>query len=147
MVVGFTFTYAINAYHHWCCEFEYLIGTRCTTSCDKVCQWLATGQWFSPGPNVSSTNKTDCHDMAFVCSTCGKAYSTNQNLARHSETHQDPKACHCGEVFHIWRIKRTQTSKTWVQIFLHRLECPNPVIFCKQIWHIRPCKKIPFKCI
>ena len=37
--------------------------------------------------------------MAFVCSTCGKAYSTNQNLARHSETHQDPKACHCGEVF------------------------------------------------
>jgi DNA-directed RNA polymerase subunit RPC12/RpoP len=37
--------------------------------------------------------------MAFVCSTCGKAYSTNQNLARHSETHQDTKACHCGEVF------------------------------------------------
>jgi hypothetical protein len=22
MVVGFTTTYAINAYHHWCCEFE-----------------------------------------------------------------------------------------------------------------------------
>jgi len=30
---------------------------------DKVCQWLATGQWFSPGPLVSSTNKTDCHDI------------------------------------------------------------------------------------
>jgi uncharacterized Zn-finger protein len=36
--------------------------------------------------------------MACVCSTCGKAYSTNQNLTQHSETHQDPKACHCGEV-------------------------------------------------
>jgi hypothetical protein len=22
MVVGFTTTYAIRAYHHWCCEFE-----------------------------------------------------------------------------------------------------------------------------
>jgi hypothetical protein len=28
-----------------------------TTVCDKVGQWLATGQWLSP---VSSTNKTDC---------------------------------------------------------------------------------------
>ena len=27
--------------------------------CDKVCQWLAAGQWFSPGTSVSSTNKTD----------------------------------------------------------------------------------------
>jgi len=22
MVVGFTTTYAISVYHHWCCEFE-----------------------------------------------------------------------------------------------------------------------------
>ena len=26
MVVGFTTTYAIGAYHHWCCEFEYRSG-------------------------------------------------------------------------------------------------------------------------
>jgi hypothetical protein len=39
------------------------IWTRCTTLCDKVCQWLATGWWFSPGPPVSSTNKTDRHDI------------------------------------------------------------------------------------
>jgi hypothetical protein len=25
------------------------IRARCTTLCDKVCQWLATGLWFSPG--------------------------------------------------------------------------------------------------
>jgi hypothetical protein len=36
---------------------------NCTTLCDKVCQWLATGRWFSPGPPISSTNKTDCHDI------------------------------------------------------------------------------------
>jgi len=38
------------------------IRARCTL-CDKVCQWLVTGQRFSPGPPVSSTNKTDCHDI------------------------------------------------------------------------------------
>ena len=26
MVVGFTTTYAISAYHHWCCEFDYRSG-------------------------------------------------------------------------------------------------------------------------
>jgi len=25
------------------------IRARCTTLCDKVSQWLATSQWFSPG--------------------------------------------------------------------------------------------------
>jgi hypothetical protein len=34
--------------------------------CDKVCQWLAAGQWFSPGPPVSSTNITDCHDITEI---------------------------------------------------------------------------------
>ena len=36
---------------------------RCTTLRDKVCQWLPTGQWFSTGTPVSSTNKTDRHDI------------------------------------------------------------------------------------
>jgi hypothetical protein len=37
-----------------------------TTLCDKVCQWLAAGQWFSPGTPVSSTNKTDRHDITEI---------------------------------------------------------------------------------
>ena len=36
------------------------------TLCDKVCQWLVTGWWFSPGTPVSFTNKTDCHDMTEI---------------------------------------------------------------------------------
>ena len=40
-----------------------LIKASCTALCDKVCQWLATGRWFSPGPPVSSINKTDPHDI------------------------------------------------------------------------------------
>ena len=39
------------------------IRAKCTALCDKVCQWLATGQWFSPGTPVSSTNTTDRHDI------------------------------------------------------------------------------------
>jgi hypothetical protein len=34
-----------------------------TTLCDKACQLLAVGQWFSPDAPVSSTNKTDRHDI------------------------------------------------------------------------------------
>jgi hypothetical protein len=34
--------------------------------CDKVCQLLATGQWFSPGTSVSSTNKTDHQDITEI---------------------------------------------------------------------------------
>jgi hypothetical protein len=42
------------------------IRARCTTLCDKVCQWLATGRWFSPGHPVSSTNISDRHDIAEI---------------------------------------------------------------------------------
>jgi hypothetical protein len=37
-----------------------------TTLCDKVCQWLVTDRWFSPGTPVSSTNKTDRHDITEI---------------------------------------------------------------------------------
>ena len=37
-----------------------------TTLCDKVCQWLATVQCFSPSTPVSSTNKTDHHDITEI---------------------------------------------------------------------------------
>jgi hypothetical protein len=30
------------------------------------CQWLAAGRWFSLGTSVSSTNKTDCHDITDI---------------------------------------------------------------------------------
>jgi hypothetical protein len=45
------------------------ISARCTTLCDKVCQWLATGQCLFPGPPVSSTDKTDRHDIAEILLT------------------------------------------------------------------------------
>ena len=37
-----------------------------TTLCDKVCQWLTAGGWFSPGTPVSSTNKTDHYNITEI---------------------------------------------------------------------------------
>jgi hypothetical protein len=50
------------------CEFEFRSwrGVLDTILCDKVCQWLVVGQWFSPGTPVSSTNKTDRHDITAI---------------------------------------------------------------------------------
>ena len=65
MVVGFTTTDAIGAYHHWCCEFDPRSG-RGVQHYVIVCQWLLAGQGFSPGPPVSSTNKTDHHNITEI---------------------------------------------------------------------------------
>ena len=61
-IVGSATTCAISAYHHYSCEFEPRLSVL-DAICDKVCQWLATGQWFSPGNPVSYTNKTDRHEI------------------------------------------------------------------------------------
>jgi hypothetical protein len=66
--LDFTTTCAISAYHHSSCEFKPCSsqGLFDITLCDKVCQRLAAGQWFSPGTPVSSTNKTDRHDITEI---------------------------------------------------------------------------------
>ena len=38
-------------------------GVLDATLCDKICQLLVEGQWFSPGTLISSTKKTDRHDI------------------------------------------------------------------------------------
>ena len=68
MVVGFTTTCATSTYLHWCCEFEPRSwrGVLDTKLCDKVGQWLAAGRCYSPCTPVSSTNKTDRHDITEI---------------------------------------------------------------------------------
>jgi len=67
MVVWFTTTYAIGVYHHWVMSWVRIpLRARCITLCDKVCQWLAAGRWFPPGTPVSSTSKTDRHDITEI---------------------------------------------------------------------------------
>ena len=64
MVVGFTITSVIIAYHHLSCEFEFRSwrSVLYTVLNDEVYHWLATGRWFSHGNPVSSINKTCRHD-------------------------------------------------------------------------------------
>ena len=50
----------------WIVQPRWWRGVLHTTLCDKICQWLATGWWFSLGTLVSSTYKTDCHDITEI---------------------------------------------------------------------------------
>ena len=61
-------TCAISDYHHYRYEFECRSwrGLFDTTLCDQVCQWLNASRWFSLGTLVSSTNKTDRHDITEI---------------------------------------------------------------------------------
>ena len=61
MYGSWIYSYLCNVYHHQKLWVRTQFTKRCTdtTLCDKACQWLATGQWFSP---VSSTSKTDRHN-------------------------------------------------------------------------------------
>jgi len=65
MVVRFTTTFTISVYHHSRCALESRPwrGILDTTLCYKICQWLASEWWFSPGTAVSSTNNANCHDI------------------------------------------------------------------------------------
>ena len=65
------FTYIYNCLCSQCLSPLMLwvrisIRARSTILCDKVCQWLATGRCLSPGSPVSSTNKTDRHDITEI---------------------------------------------------------------------------------
>jgi hypothetical protein len=51
------------------CDFAGIPLRRCvlvTTLYDKVCQWLAARRWFSHVTPISSTNKTDRHDITEI---------------------------------------------------------------------------------
>jgi hypothetical protein len=52
-------------------------GVLNTTLCDKVCQWIATDQWFSSGTPVSSTNKTEILSKVVLNTINQTIYSDN----------------------------------------------------------------------
>jgi hypothetical protein len=83
MVVGFTTTSVIIAFHHQSCEFEPRSWRDVldTTLCDKIRQLLATGRWFPPSTSDSSTNKTDRH---YITETLLKVALNTININRKS---------------------------------------------------------------
>jgi hypothetical protein len=66
MVIGFTTTnQCLSPLKLWVRTPSWRVVLD-TTLCDKVCQWLAAGRWFSSGTPISSTNKTDRHLIAEI---------------------------------------------------------------------------------
>jgi hypothetical protein len=57
----------------------------------KVCQWLATGQWFSPGPPVSSTNKIS---WTYLPRTLTFYHYVN--------CHSEYQPCYCLFIYKVW---------------------------------------------
>ena len=113
--------------------------------CDKVCQWFATGRWFSPGPPVSSINKTDRHNITeILLKVALNTINQTWNL--------------CGENIKIvltWRFIRnhiliflilnstcsikTISAKTRMQIFISwRWFSPSWKYFCWKTWRSTP---------
>jgi hypothetical protein len=66
MVVGFTTTYAISSYYHWCCEFESQSGWGVQHYVIKFVSDLRQVGGFLPSPAISTTNKTNRHDITEI---------------------------------------------------------------------------------
>ena len=64
------------------------IRARCITLCDKVCHWLAAGQWYFSSPPVSSTYKTDHHDITEIfLKVALNTHNSFPNIANHNRNH------------------------------------------------------------
>jgi hypothetical protein len=78
-------------------------------TCDKVCQWLVTGRWFSP---VSSTNQTDSQ--------------YNWNIVESGAKHHNPNLTYAISAWHHFKLSVWCTAverRTWHNFgsgFLHQ---------------------------
>ena len=83
-----TWLYDSCIYNYLCSQYlsplmlcvRISIRARYTTLCHKVCQWLATGRCFSPGPTVSSTDKTDYHGITEILLKVASSKLTNLTI-------------------------------------------------------------------
>ena len=73
---------AVIVWYNYLCNQSITITARCTTLCDKVCQWLATCLWFSPGP---CTNKTARHDITEILRKAPPNKQTNKQTYTYVE--------------------------------------------------------------
>ena len=68
------------------CKWKLKLRSHDYTCCCliEVCQWRATGRWFSPGTLVSFTNKTDHHNITEILLKV-TFNTTNLNQTKHND--------------------------------------------------------------
>jgi hypothetical protein len=87
--------------------------------CWKVCQWLVAGWWFSPDTLVSSTNKTDHHDIAEILL---KVALNTLTLTLNLVINEKKYCCLWLESTAIWTYLRNQYKINVVFELLSKLE-------------------------
>ena len=92
-------------------------------------QWFVTGRWFSPGTPVSSTNKTDHHDIAEILLKMALNTITLYRIPLYSGFGLDKFDCICILQYMISGSFTTETPyfivKLLINIWLIQLVIPN----------------------
>jgi hypothetical protein len=132
MVVGLTTTYAIGAY-------RISISVRCTAFCDKVCQFLATGWWFSAGSPVSCSNITDRHDkteivMKVALNTIHQIWKPNLPT-----NHKINIPTIHNTLIQTFVLTNRQLI---INTLIYLILLPNCAIHCKIMYDIKTCRSI-----
>ena len=107
-------------------------GVLDTTLCDKVCQWLAAGRWLFLGTLVSSTNKTDCHDI-----TQGSLWAAdsrhwcviigNATLKEWKRVRPPLKCLKCHIHFGSWAVAAARNWTHLLSVSSEKLFWENPI--------------------
>ena len=91
---------------------------RCITLCDKVCQWLAAGRWFSPGTPVSSTNITDRHYITeILLKVAINTIKPNQNQSIYDQIEINRPFLKT-QLVQVWKKKSNFLTIWWQVYFL-----------------------------
>ena len=92
-----------------------------TTWCDKICQWLAAGRWFPPGTPISSTNKTDRHNVTeillkVVSNTITLIFNRKNKISRQQTEYSSTKGNLRKQIIQIQnqqKHKHNSRTKAW----------------------------------
>ena len=144
MIVGFTTTYAIGACRHWGYEFASRSGWGVQNYGIKFRQFAA-GRWLFPGLPVSSTNKTDHHDITEILLKVALNtikpneldFNRDNSLKQHSKgkhrTHYpdtEPDRLCCYSLIYIVSLLNLETADTNFIVFcLIRPGIIEPMIY------------------
>ena len=96
-------------------------GALHTILCDEVCQWLATGRWFSPGTPFYSTNKTDRNNITAILLKVALNTTTQTNFIFFSLTQPGLKPTIC----HTRNERTNHYNIDAVDILLRYIPCRN----------------------